>query len=132
MAVLIDGNLLIGMAVEDHEHHEVAAHWFAEQNEPVATCPITQGTVVRHLVRNGYAMESGVAFLVALAERNDHEFWPDDLPYAYVPTDGVIGHRQVADAYLAQLARHHAGRVATMDSSFAASHTDVVELVPTS
>jgi len=28
---------------------------------------------------------------------------------------GVIGHRQVTDAYLAALARHHRGQLATFD-----------------
>ncbi len=130
MPVLIDSNLLIGVAVDDHEHHGVAARWFAEQTGPIATCPITEGALVRHIVRNGRSMASALAFLTALVEREDHEFWPDDLRYADVPTTGVIGHRQVTDAYLAQLTRQHQGRVATLDKGFAAVHPDVAELVP--
>lgn len=45
---------------------------------------------------------------------------------------GVIGHRQVADAYLAGLARARGGRLATFDAGLAALHPDVAELVPTS
>jgi hypothetical protein len=33
-----------------------------------------------------------------------HEFWTDQVPFTDVAMTGVIGHRQVADAYLAQLA----------------------------
>ena len=32
---------------------------------------------------------------------------------------GVIGHRQVTDAYLVALARHHHGRLATLDKGLA-------------
>ena len=61
-----------------------------------------------------------------------HEFWPDDVPCANVPTQGIIGHRQVTDAYLAQLARAHGFRLATFDQAMAKLHHDVAELVPDS
>jgi uncharacterized protein len=62
--------------------------------------------------------------------RNDrHEFWPDDVEYLQVRVEGIVGHRQVSDAYLAELARRHDGRVATLDKGFAARHADVAELV---
>jgi uncharacterized protein len=37
----------------------------------------------------------------------------------------VLGHRQVTDAYLAALARHHHGKLATFDKGLAALHSDV-------
>lgn len=43
---------------------------------------------------------------------------------------GVIGHRQVTDAYLAQLARAHDGRLASFDQGLAKLHSDVVDLIP--
>jgi uncharacterized protein len=49
-----------------------------------------------------------------------------------VRLDGVIGHRQVTDAYLAELARRREARLATFDKGLAALHADVAELVPTS
>jgi uncharacterized protein len=131
MVVLIDSNLLIGMAVDDHIHHDVAARWFSRRSQPFATCPITEGAVVRHVVRNGQAMRSALEFLTALEALDDHEFWSDDVPFTSVPTVGVIGHRQVTDAYLAHLARHRGARIATLDIGLAAVHPDVAELVPT-
>lgn len=44
----------------------------------------------------------------------------------------VIGHRQVTDAYLAQLARAQGGKLATFDQGLAKLHHDVAELVPIS
>jgi toxin-antitoxin system PIN domain toxin len=132
MTVLIDSNLLIGIAVDDHEHHEVAAGWFAAQSDRFATCPITQGALVRHVVRSRRTMSSALRFLSALAERDEHEFWPDELSCVDVPTRGVVGHRQVTDAYLAELARRRSARISTLDKGFAALHPDVADLVPTS
>lgn len=42
---------------------------------------------------------------------------------------GVIGHRQVTDAYLVALARHHGGRLATLDRGLAALHGEDVFLL---
>jgi len=50
------------------------------------------------------------------------EFWPDDASYLDMPTTGIIGHRQVTDAYLVLLARKHGGSLATMDQALAAVH----------
>jgi hypothetical protein len=52
------------------------------------------------------------------------------LGYTDVPWRGVLGHRQVTDAYLAALARRNGGRLATFDRGLAALHEDVVMLIP--
>jgi predicted nucleic acid-binding protein len=46
-----------------------------------------------------------------------------------MPTTGIIGYRQVTDAYLALLARKHGSSLATMDQALAAVHagTTLVE-----
>jgi predicted nucleic acid-binding protein len=46
-----------------------------------------------------------------------------------VSLKGVVGHRQVTDAYLAQLAREHDGRLATFDQGLAKLHHDIVDVV---
>ena len=61
--------------------------------------------------------------------RDWHTFWPDQISYATVRWGGVIGHRQVTDAYLVALAQHHNGRVASLDRGLAALHGDVVQLL---
>jgi predicted nucleic acid-binding protein len=47
-----------------------------------------------------------------------------------MPVQGIIGHRQVADAYLARLARGRGARLATFDKAMAKLHEDVADLVP--
>jgi hypothetical protein len=59
-----------------------------------------------------------------------HEFWADDAAFDAVSFDGVIGHRQVTDAYLAHLARVRQGRMATFNQGLAKLHPDVADLVP--
>jgi len=54
-----------------------------------------------------------------------HRFWPDGLSYADIGWRGVLGHRQVTDAYLAALARHHGGKLVSFDRGLVALHTDV-------
>ena len=131
MTVLLDANVLIALLVTDHVHHSSAETWFLGCTDGFATCPITQGSLIRLLVREGQTAEAAHSLLRALAADQRHEFWPDDVTYADVPTAGIIGHRQVTDAYLAQLARSRASRLATFDQALAKIHADVTDLVPT-
>jgi uncharacterized protein len=132
MTVLLDANVLIALLVEDHVHHAAAENWFAGLSEGFATCPVTQGSLVRLLVREGLPASAARAVLSGTADDPRHEFWPDDVSYIDVPVEGIIGHRQVTDAYLAQLARARGSRLATFDQAMAKMHADVVELVPDS
>lgn len=129
MTVLLDANVLIALVVDDHVHHKAAEAWFAESADVIATCPITQGSLVRLLLREGQSAQTATALVSALMTQPRHEFWADDAAFDAVPLNGVIGHRQVADAYLAHLARVHGGRLATFDHGLAKLHTDVAELV---
>jgi uncharacterized protein len=61
--------------------------------------------------------------------RDWHAFWPDAIPYERAHLGGIIGHRQVTDAYLVALARHHGARLATLDRGLAALHGEHVHLV---
>ena len=50
---LLDGNVLVALAVQDHMHHQHARDWLSGHDGNLATCPITQGTLLRFLVREG-------------------------------------------------------------------------------
>jgi predicted nucleic acid-binding protein len=67
-------------------------------------------------------VESAKQLLESISAFPRHEFWPDDASYLEMPTIGIIGHRQVTDAYLVMLAGKHGGSVATMDQALAAVH----------
>ena len=132
MTALLDANVLIALVVTDHVHHDAAAEWLAAFDAEFATCPITQGGLVRFLVRAGQSAAAARDIVSAIEKANRHEFWPDSVSFADVAVGGVIGHRQVTDAYLAQLARFRKGQLATLDSGLAHLHNDVAVLIPTS
>ena len=85
MTVLLDANVLMALLIDDHVHHQAAENWFVGMTGGFATCPITQGSLMRLLIRESQSAQ------------------------------GIVGHRQVTDAYLAQLARAHRVRLATFD-----------------
>ena len=130
MTVLLDANVLIALLVDDHVYHAAAENWFARMPGNFATCPVTQGSLLRLLIREGQSAAAARALLSQAAANPRHEFWPDDIGYTDVPVAGIVGHRQVTDAYLAQLARSREARLATFDQAMAKLHHDVTELVP--
>lgn len=132
MTYLLDGNLLVALTAPEHVHHEAAHSWWSSRPDaPFATSPITQGTLLRVLIRQGAPTQHAVLSLRGLTAPARHVFWADDVSYLDTALGQVRGHRQVTDAYLAALARHHGGRIATFDKGLAASHPDVSVLVPT-
>lgn len=134
MKVLLDANVLIALSIADHVHHDYAEMWLSglTPSFKIATCPITQGALVRMLLRSGVSAMDAQGVITAWETDARFEFWQDTLPYPRVDMAGVIGHRQVTDAYLAALAREHGARLATFDRGLAALYSDVGELVATS
>jgi uncharacterized protein len=130
VTILLDANVLIALVVGEHVHHAPAEVWFSGRTDGFATCPVTQGRLMRLLIREGQTAEAASSVIRGVAENPRHEFWPDDVAYTDVPTAGIVGHRQVTDAYLAQLARRRAARLATFDQGVAKLHADVADLVP--
>ena len=49
MSVLLDANVLVALLVDDHVHHTAAEDWFSGLTENFATCPVTQGSLLRLL-----------------------------------------------------------------------------------
>lgn len=114
----------------EHEHHDRASQWLAGVTD-FAWCPITQGALVRFLVRMGETPDTIRAVLAAVDDHPRGHWWPDDLSYTAADLRGVQGHRQVTDAYLASLARHHEGLLATTDQALATWRPGQCVLLPT-
>jgi len=129
VTILLDANVLIALVVTNHAHHDAAEAWFSGQEDNFATCPITQGSLLRLLIREGRNTRTALEVLSDVTEHERHEFWSDAIMFGEVKMDLVVGHRQVTNAYLAQLARSQQGRIATFDQGFAAVHPDVVDLL---
>jgi uncharacterized protein len=124
---LLDSNVLIALATPDHTLHGRALQWF-QTGIRFATCPITQGALLRFHLR--FSPQPSIAAAKRLLGRivalPAHKFWPDIASYLDIPEAGVIGHRQVTDAYLVALAEAHRGVLATMDETLATVHRDAV------
>ncbi|MPZ65393.1 MAG: PIN domain-containing protein [Pseudonocardiaceae bacterium] len=130
MTALLDSNVLIALAVEDHVHHSAAHAWLSAHDGSFASCPVTQGALLRMLIRGSSPPGQAMDLLAAATADARHEFWPDDLSYLDANLEGILGHRQVTDVYLAALARRHDSWLATFDNGLAALHADVAQLVP--
>jgi len=120
---LLDANVLIALATPEHSLNARAGGWF-RKGYRFATCPITQGALFRFHLRVGAhaTAESARLLLESISALPRHEFWADDVSYLDLKPAGIVGHRQVTDAYLIHLARRHGGLLATMDQALAAVH----------
>ena len=97
-----------------------------------ATCPFTQGTLLRLHMRTAADPSAAAAWRVLrdVSAHPEHEWWGDALSFTGVPHHHLQGSAQVTDAWLAELARQRRGRLATLDSGLAAQHPDVAEVLP--
>ena len=129
--VLLDGNVLVAMSYPPHVHHAAARQWFRGHDGPFATCPITQGTLLRMLLgfRAVPDVNAALGVLRGFIEHPRHRIWADGIDYLQVDWKGVMGHKQVTDAYLAALAKKNRGRLVTFDKGLAALHPHIVELI---
>jgi toxin-antitoxin system PIN domain toxin len=122
---LLDANALIALAWTRHEHHERVSRWFkAHANEGWATCALTQAAFVRVIAQPAFSGRAiGVADIAELLLRNlehpKHRFLPLDFGLEQVMgscTGGILGHRQITDAWLVAAAVRHKVRLLTLDS----------------
>ena len=136
---LLDVNLLIALAWPNHPQHARADAWFAEHSKDGwGTCMVTQIGFVR--VSSHPAVEAHVTTQEALqklreiTETPGHEFWPEppggyrnDVFAGTVPN--TLTHGAVTDGYLATVASHHGGKLATLDRSLTKLFGGVAVLV---
>jgi predicted nucleic acid-binding protein len=80
VTVLLDANVLVALLVDDHVHHQAAETWFVGMTGGFATCPITQGSLMRLLIREGQPAAAARTILHDTAASPRHEFWADDIP----------------------------------------------------
>jgi uncharacterized protein len=117
---LLDSSALIALKILDHVHHNRCAHWLTGHGGSYATCPITQGSLARFILRASTgANQHAEEMIRALANEPKHVFMPDDIGYGQVQWRRIFGHSQATDAYLVALAAHHGGRLATLDQALA-------------
>ena len=120
-AALLDVNVLLALAWPNHEHHTVAKAWFDREAEHGwATCVLTQLSFVRLSANpafcpNPVTPEVAARILKHNTAHPHHRYW-NVTPVCEPEWFRLArGHQQVTDAGLIAIARHHDGRVVTLD-----------------
>jgi toxin-antitoxin system PIN domain toxin len=126
---LLDANALIALAWTRHEHHEAISRWFrANAQDGWATCAFTQAAFVRVIAHPAFSgRHVGMPDILELLLRNlahpKHKYLAVDFGMEEVAgtcTGGLLGHRQVTDAWLLTTAVRHRARLVTFDAGIAA------------
>lgn len=126
-AYLLDVNVLLALYDPRHVHHSAARTWF-ERVDAWATSPVTETAFVR-LLSNPAVMgeevtpREAIAALDAVRHAPGHRFLVDDssLAHAHIDLGALVGHRQVADFHLINLAVRAGARFATFDAQLVAA-----------
>ena len=131
MTFLLDANVLIAAALDGHAQHEAANVWLEREVDRFATCAVTEGALLRIHMQMAELKTSKAAWatLAAIRAHPLHEFWDNGFSYSAVRHRGVMGHRQITDAWLAETARRQHGKLATFDRGLFAAHKDVAVMV---
>ncbi len=122
---LLDANALIALGRDAHSHHDTMVAWFNRHAQAGwVTGAFTQSGFVRVLSQPAVSgAASTVVELTRSLERNlahpQHRLLALDFDFAEVLarcSGGVVGHRQVSDAYLLTAAMRAGMKLLTFDS----------------
>jgi uncharacterized protein len=121
-AALLDTNVLLALAWPNHQHHAHAHRWFASAaDRGWATCAFTQLGFVRLSSNPAYTPDAATpqesaALLRQFTRHKSHRFWPSPAADDPAIFGRALGHAQVNDAWLVEVARRNAGRLVTLDT----------------
>ena len=124
MSFLLDANALIALGWPPHEHHERMQVWFRKHaRRGWATTALTQAAFVRIILQPSFSGRPiSVNEVAELLLRNTahprHRLLALDFGFEEVMgccTGGLLGHRQITDAYLLTAAMRHGLRLVTFD-----------------
>ncbi len=124
MSWLLDANALIALGWPAHEHHGTVHRWFQRHAvDGWATTAFTQSAFVRIVSQPVFSGRViSVTQVAELLLRNTahvgHRLLAMDFGFEQVLgccTGGLLGHRQITDAYLLTTAARHHARLVTFD-----------------
>lgn len=122
---LLDANALIALGWSAHVHHDTMVNWFSRHARAGwATCAFTHAAFVRVLSQPALGRASSTVADLAEALKHNlahpaHRLLALDFDFAEVQarcSGGVVGHRQVTDAYLLSAAMRAGMKLLTFDS----------------
>ena len=122
---LLDANALIALSWPKHVHHAPVYRWFARHADSGwGSCALTQAAFVRVTSQPAFGGQAHDMAVVAevlrrLLSHPAHRLVPMDFAFdeaLRVCTGGLVGHRQVTDAYLLTAAIRAGMKLLTFDS----------------
>ena len=125
---LLDVNALVALCWSSHEHHASALGWFKEYaKQGWATCAFTQAAFVRVILQPAFSGEplqanQVIELLAGTTGHPKHRYCEMDFDMRRVQeacTGGLLGHRQITDAWLLTTAIRHEARLVTFDQGIA-------------
>jgi hypothetical protein len=121
---LLDVNVLLALLWPSHTFHVLVRPWF-ERNRAFgwATCPITEAGFVRvfsqpAIVNFTVSVRAAMDLLVLNCREPDHFFWPNEQALSDLLPEiqkRLVGHQQLTNAILVDLAIRRGGRFVTLD-----------------
>jgi len=122
---LLDANALIALGWPTHEHHRCVARWFRQHaRSGWASTALTQSAFVRIISQPAFSGRSiAISEVAELLLRNTahpkHRLVAMDFGFADVLaacTGGILGHRQITDAWLLTAAIRGEMKLLTFDT----------------
>jgi uncharacterized protein len=123
-AHLLDVNALIALGWDHHQHHDTMVKWFKRHAaDGWASCAITQAGFIRVLSqpvvsKAALSITQWSDTLAQVLAHPAHRLLPLDFAFTDVMaccTGGVVGHRQITDAYLLTAAVRAGARLLSFD-----------------
>lgn len=125
-----------------HAEQKKTRAWMrANAVDAFATCSFTQAgfmriTTTHSVTGERYGFSDARALLEDFTKWPGHAFWPTPISYfeATEPFKSRLhGPKQITDAYLLGIAKHHGGKVATLDKAMKSlagpQFADLVEVI---
>lgn len=132
---LLDVNVFIARAFEDHVHHRIASAWFSTPGLEWAICPFTEAGFLRYATMPGKGninIADATAVLDRLAQHPGYHYQPISADWQTLCGQffrRLHGHNQITDAYLLGLAVREGLKLVTLDKGLvhlAGEHRDCV------
>lgn len=128
MSQLLDANALIALGWPTHEHHPRMLRWFRQHAKAGwASTALTQSAFVRIISQPAFSGRAiAISEVAELLLRNTahpkHQLVALDFGFGDVLaacTGGILGHRQITDAWLLTAAIRNGMKLITFDSGIA-------------
>ena len=125
---LLDVNVLVALAWPEHIHHIAASQWFKDNHTTKwVTCPLTEAGFVRlsanpAVVSSLVSTRDAINALKRICTAPGHIFWPQGYSITELAPEireRLVGHQQLTDALLLDLAIRNEGRLVTLDRRIA-------------